>query len=183
MNWYPKVLNFTAVEYAKYDECLELFCRWAATAEHIVHTMNFKSLNYATLNFLFRYNLHYNEEITTSNLCHKPLYGGIYYFIINIPVRYKQSESFLSIYYKPPQFLREDKYVGGMPCDKTPGKTGYSNEPNNHGDPNSPKMPVLNEYGIIGVEFILPPQEDDGNLPNDKIPVKTGYNNEPNKHG
>ena len=73
--------------------------------------------------------------------------------------------------------------LGGMPSDKTPGKTGYSNEPNKNGDQNSSKMPVLNEYGIIGVEFLLPPQEDDGNLPHDKIPVKTGYNSEPNKHG
>ena len=43
-------------------------------------------------------------------------------------------------------------------------------------------MPVINEYGIIGGEFILPPQEDDGNLPHDKIPVKTGQISEPNKH-
>ena len=33
-------------------------------------------------------------------------------------------------------------------------------------------MPVLNEYGIIGGAFILPPQKDDANLPHDNIPLK-----------
>ena len=37
-------------------------------------------------------------------------------------------------------------------------------------------MSALNEYGIIGGAFILPPQEDDGNMPHDKIPGKTEKN-------
>ena len=52
--------------------------------------------------------------------------------------------SFLSIDYKLPQALREDKYVRNTTHDKTPGKTGDKNEPNEHGDTNSPKIPVLN---------------------------------------
>ena len=43
-------------------------------------------------------------------------------------------------------------------------------------------MPVLNEYGFIGGEFILPPHEDDGNMPHDKIPYKL-VKSEHNKHG
>ena len=35
-------------------------------------------------------------------------------------------------------------------------------------------MTVLNEYGLIGGAFLLPPQEDDGNLPRDKIPGEPG---------
>ena len=38
------------------------------------------------------------------------------------------------------------------------GKNGNTNERNKHGDKNSPKMPVLNEYGSIDGEFILPTQ-------------------------
>ena len=55
-----------------------------------------------------------------------------------------------------------------MTHDKTPGKTGDNNKPNNHGEKNSSKMPVLNGYVIISDTFILPTQEDDGNLPNRK---------------
>ena len=70
-----------------------------------------------------------------------------------------------------------------MPHDKIPGKTGEKNEPNKHEEQNSPKTPVLNEYGIIGGAFLIPPQEDDGNMPHNKIAGKTGDNSEPNKHG
>ena len=57
---------------------------------------------------------------------------------------------------------------------KPHGKTGENNEPKNHGEPNFPKMPVLNEYGIIGGAFLLTPQEDHINLPHDKTPEKLG---------
>ena len=57
---------------------------------------------------------------------------------------------------------------------ETSGKNGKTNEPNKHGKKNSPKMPVLNEYGCICGAFLLPPQKDDRNLPRDKINGKTG---------
>ena len=44
-------------------------------------------------------------------------------------------------------------------------------------------MPVLKEYIIIGIAFLLPPQEYDGNMPQNKIPGKTEENSEPNKYG
>ena len=63
---------------------------------------------------------------------------------------------------------------GACLTDKTPGKTGDNSETNKHGEKNSPKMPVLNEYGIIGCEFFLPPQEDDVNTTHDIILGKIG---------
>ena len=70
----------------------------------------------------------------------------------------KQSDSFLSIYYKPPQVLRKDEDVGNMPHGRTPGKIGKKNKPNMDGETNSPKIPIFNSYGIIGGSFLLPPQ-------------------------
>ena len=62
------VLNFTdAAEYFEYAECIEKFGHWAGTAEHVVHTIDFKAINDATLNLFFRYNLNSNEEPTSSN--------------------------------------------------------------------------------------------------------------------
>ena len=61
---------------------------------------------------------------------------------------------------------------------KPHSKNGENNEPKNHGEPNFPKIPVLNEYGIIGGAFLLTPQEDHINMPHDKTPGKTGENNE-----
>ena len=58
MDWYPSVLNFNA---AGYDERPEQLGLWDGTAEHIVHTMNFKALTDTTLIFFFHYNLNYNE--------------------------------------------------------------------------------------------------------------------------
>ena len=68
--------------------------------------------------------------------------------------------------------MKEDKYVGNMPHYKTPGKNGENNEPNKNLI--SPKIPGLNEYGIIGVIFLLLPQEYYENLPQYKIPGKNG---------
>ena len=70
-----------------------------------------------------------------------------------------------------------------MPHDKTPFKNGENSKYNNKEETNSPKMPVLKEYIIIGGVFILPPQEYDVNMPQNKIPGKTGENSEPNKYG
>ena len=57
---------------------------------------------------------------------------------------------------------------------KPHSKNGENNEPKNHGEPNFPKIPVLNEYGIIGGAFLLTPQEDDINMPHDKTPEQLG---------
>ena len=81
--------------------------------------------------------------------------------------------------YKPPQLLREDKSIGNIPRYKNPGETGENNEPNKHRNLNSSKMPVLNEYLIIGGAFFLPTQEDDVNMPHGKSPGGTGENSKP----
>ena len=41
---------------------------------------------------------------------------------------------------------------------ETYGINGTTNKTNKHGDPNSPKMIVLNKYGFIGNEILLPPK-------------------------
>ena len=80
--------------------------------------MTSKILTGATHNFLFRSILLSTEEPTAPNLCLESIFGVLYSFIKPIPVRDKQSESFLSIYYKRPLD------VGNMTHDKIPGKTG-----------------------------------------------------------
>ena len=158
VDWYPSVLKFTADKYQEYDEWIEQFGRWGGISEHVVYTMNFKTLTYSTPNFLFCSNFHYTKESTTYNICLEYICGQLYPFIKPLPVRDKQRESFLSIYYKPHQVLIKDKDVRNLPLDATPGKIGGNNEPNKYGDPNPPKMPVLNEYIIISGAFLLPPQ-------------------------
>ena len=76
IDWYPSVLNFTAAEYYEYDERLEIFDQWAGTAEHVVHTMNFKALTGYTLNFLFCYDLNFTEEPTAFNPRLEYILGG-----------------------------------------------------------------------------------------------------------
>ena len=106
--------------------------------------MTSRALIDATLYFFFYSNPYSTEEPKTSNIHLEYLCGELYPFIKPLPLRDKQSESFISIYYKPPQFLIEDKDVLNLPHDKTPVKNGYSNEPINHGEPNSSKMLFLN---------------------------------------
>ena len=53
------------------------------------------------------------------NINLEPICGDLQLFIKNLPFRDKKSESFLTIDYKPLQFLREDIYVGNIPHDKT----------------------------------------------------------------
>ena len=119
MNLHPSVLNFTESECSAYYEWLEQFISWGGTSEHVVHTMNFKTLNDATNYFLFHYNLFSTEKSTASNIHLECLCGELYPFIKPIPVRDKQSESFLSIDYKLPLDSREDK---GM-CLEKQGRT------------------------------------------------------------
>ena len=88
-----------------------------------------------------------------------------------------------SIDYKPPLLSINEKDNENMTQVKTSGKNGKINDPNRHGEPNSPNIPVLNEYLFIGVMFLLTSQEDGVNISRDKIPGKTGENNEPNKLG
>ena len=87
------------------------------------------------MNLLFRSNLKYNEEPTTSDIFLGSLCGELCPFIKTLPVRDKQSESFISIYYKPPQVSLENKF-GNLPHDKNPGKTGENDEFNKNRDPN-----------------------------------------------
>ena len=151
--------NSTESKYAECAEYLETFGCLANTAEHVVYTPS-KVLTDTTHDFLFCSNLWSAEESKASNICLAYLCRDLYHFTKPLQVRDKQSESFISIDYKPPLLSREDKYFGNPPHDKIPGKTGDNNEPSKHRDPNSPNMPVLNEYGIIGGIFILPTQED-----------------------
>ena len=76
--------------------------------------------------------------------------------------------------YKPPLVSREDRDNKNLTQVKTYSKTGKTNETNNHGYPNSPNMPLFNEYLIIVYKFLLPTQEDVLNMPHDKIPGKMG---------
>ena len=85
--------------------------------------MTYNVITDATHNFLFRYNFCSTEEPMSSNIRLEPICGGLYPFIKLLPVRDKQSESFLSIYYKTPlDFLNIHL-----------GKTGEKNEPNIQG--------------------------------------------------
>ena len=159
MDWDSIVLNFTEVKYAEYNEWLEKIGHWDGTAEHVIHTMKFNALNNSTHNLLFHYKLCSTEEPIASNICVESLCGELYPFIKPLPVRYKQSESFLSIDYKTPQVLREDKYVGNIPHDKPPEKTGEKNETNKYGYLNSTNMTVLIKHNIYGHKLLLLPQE------------------------
>ena len=141
-------LNFTESEY---DDWLEQFSRWAGTAEHVLHTMPLKALTDSTQNFLLLSNLRSNEEPTASNICLEYLCGYLYPFIKPISVRDKQSDSCLSIYYKPPLFSREDKENENL----TSGKNRENSEPNKYWYPNSPNMEVLIEHAISGHKFLL----------------------------
>ena len=89
----------------------------------------------------------------------------------HISVREEQSYLCPSIYYKPPLGSINEKDNENLNQGETSGKNGTTNEPNKHGDPNSPNMPILNEYVFIGGTFVLTPQEDDVNISRDNIPV------------
>ena len=128
--------------------------------------MTFKALTDDALNFFFRSNLHSTEETMKSNICLEYIYGELYPFTKPLPVRYKQSESFISIDYKPPHVLRDNKDVGNRLFNKTPGETGGKSEPNKDGYPNSTKIAVFIEHYIAGHKFILSTQQY---VPNDII--------------
>ena len=87
MDWCPSVLNFTADEYAEYEEWLEQFGRWTGTTEHVVHTMTFNALTDNFYNFLFSYSLLYTDEPTSYNLSLEYLCGEMYPFIKPLSVR------------------------------------------------------------------------------------------------
>ena len=61
MDWYPSVPNFTEPEWTEYEELIENFGRWAGNVEHVVHTINFKSLTDTNHNFIFDSNLRSTE--------------------------------------------------------------------------------------------------------------------------
>ena len=71
------------------------------TTEHVVCTPS-KVLTDATHDFLFCSNLQSTEEPKSSNLSLEYICRDIYLFIKPLQVRDKQSESFISIDYKPP---------------------------------------------------------------------------------
>ena len=129
---------------------------WAGIAENIVHTITFNYLTDAFPKILFQFKL-----FLLRKPCH-PIFTLNIFVVICIPSSnlYQsgiKSELFLIFYYKPPLVSREDKYVVNLPHDKNHGKNGEKNEPNKHGKQNSPKMPVLIEYGVTGCDFIYHP--------------------------
>ena len=87
MDWDPSVINFSEDEY---DEWLENFGLWNDTAEHVIHTMNFKVLTDTTQNLIFRSNIMSTEEPTVSNIHLIYMCGDLYPFIKPLPVRDKK---------------------------------------------------------------------------------------------
>ena len=73
------------------------------------------------------------------NLLLEYLCGDMFPFTKTLPARDKKSESFISIYHKPPLVLREDKDVENMPNDKPLEEMGRVMNPKSMGSSIHPR--------------------------------------------
>ena len=113
----------------------------------------------STQNFILCSNLRSTEEPTASNINVESLCGELYPFIKRLPVRDKQSESFIGIYYKPSQVLREDKDFGNMPHDKSHGKMGRTMDPTSMGISICPRYKSLLNMILMVANFFYYPKK------------------------